>query len=141
MSITSDILGGQSDWAKVIHHRVTSPQGALEAVRLNASVAKRMVEDKARVRSNPEITDQTRPPEGSGVVGLYKGEPAAVSTVDGNVCMVSASCAHLGGLLSWNDAEKSWDCPLHGSRYAPDGKYLEGPATHNLQKSPIKKKD
>ncbi|MDI2033093.1 FAD-dependent oxidoreductase [Paenarthrobacter nitroguajacolicus] len=141
LSITSDILGGQSDWARVIHHRVTSPQGALQAVRLNAGTARRMIEDKAKVRSNPEITDETRPPEGSGVVGLYKGEPAAVSTVDGNVCMVSASCAHLGGLLTWNDAEKSWDCPLHGSRFTPEGKYLEGPATHHLQRTVGKKKD
>ncbi|MET3369590.1 UNVERIFIED_CONTAM: glycine/D-amino acid oxidase-like deaminating enzyme/nitrite reductase/ring-hydroxylating ferredoxin subunit [Jeotgalibacillus campisalis] len=141
LSITSDILGGQSDWATAIHHRVTSPQGAIQAIRLNASTAKRMIEDKAKVRSNPEITDETQPPEGSGVVGLYKGEPAAVSTVDGKVCMVSASCAHLGGLLTWNDAEKSWDCPLHGSRFTPEGKYLEGPATHHLQKSPVKKKD
>ncbi|MFF2842782.1 FAD-dependent oxidoreductase [Paenarthrobacter sp. NPDC057981] len=141
LSITSDILGGQSDWARIIHHRVTSPQGALQAVRLNASTTKRMIEDKAKVRSNPEITDETRPPEGNGVVGLYKGEPAAVSTVDGKVCRVSASCAHLGGLLTWNDAEKSWDCPLHGSRFTPEGKYLEGPATHHLQKTVGKKKD
>ncbi|VXB21081.1 Glycine/D-amino acid oxidase [Arthrobacter sp. 9V] len=141
LSITSDILGGQSDWATVIHHRVTSPQGALQAVRLNASTTKRMVEDRAKIKANAEITDQTRPEEGTGVVGLYKGEPAAVSTVDGKVCMVSASCAHLGGIVSWNDAEKSWDCPLHGSRFTPEGKYLEGPATHHLQKSPVKKKD
>ncbi|WP_026542434.1 FAD-dependent oxidoreductase [Paenarthrobacter nicotinovorans] len=138
LSITSDILGGQSDWATVIHHRVTSPQGALQAVRLNASTTKRMVEDRARIKANPEITDQTLPAEGTGVVGLYKGEPAAVSTVDGKVCMVSASCSHLGGIVSWNDAEKSWDCPLHGSRFTPEGKYLEGPATHHLQKSPVK---
>ncbi|UKA48011.1 FAD-dependent oxidoreductase [Arthrobacter sp. FW305-123] len=141
LSITSDILGGQSDWASVIHHRVTSPQGALQAVRLNAGTTKRMVEDRARIKANPEITDQTRPAEGTGVVGLYKGEPAAVSTVDGTVCMVSASCSHLGGIVSWNDAEKSWDCPLHGSRFSPEGRYLEGPATHPLQESPGKEKD
>ncbi|MCT9867824.1 FAD-dependent oxidoreductase [Paenarthrobacter aurescens] len=141
LSITSDILGGQSDWATVIHHRVTSPKGAAEAIRHNADIARRMIEDKAKVRKNPEITDETRPPEGTGVVGLYQGEPAAVSTVDGKVCMVSGSCAHLGGLLGWNDAEKSWDCPLHGSRFTPGGKYLEGPATHHLQKPPVRKKD
>ena len=55
--------------------------------------------------------------------------PTAVSTVDGRTCAVSAICTHLGGVLSWNDAEKSWDCPLHGSRFAPDGGVLEGPAT------------
>ncbi|MBV6726611.1 FAD-dependent oxidoreductase [Nocardioides daeguensis] len=38
-------------------------------------------------------------------------------------------CTHLGGVLTWNEAEDSWDCPLHGSRFAPDGKVLEGPAT------------
>ncbi|ASN20571.1 FAD-dependent oxidoreductase [Arthrobacter sp. YN] len=141
LSITSDILGGQSDWATVIHHRVTSPKGAVEGVRHNADVAGRMIEDKAKVRKNPEITDETRPPEGTGVVGLYKGEPAAVSTVEGTVCRVSATCTHLGGLLSWNDAEKSWDCPLHGSRFTPEGKYLEGPATRPLEKSVGKKEN
>ncbi|WP_311212989.1 MULTISPECIES: FAD-dependent oxidoreductase [unclassified Arthrobacter] len=139
LSITSDILGGQSDWATVIHHRVTSPKGAAQAVRHNADVARRMIEDKARVRKNPDITDETRPPEGTGVVGLYKGEPAAVSTVEGKVCRVSATCTHLGGLLSWNDAEKSWDCPLHGSRFTPEGKCLEGPATRHLKESVGKK--
>ena len=42
-------------------------------------------------------------------------------------------CAHLGGVLAWNDAEDSWDCPLHGSRFAPDGTVLEGPAVRPLR--------
>lgn len=41
-------------------------------------------------------------------------------------------CTHLGGVLRWNEAESSWDCPLHGSRFTRDGTVLEGPATRPL---------
>jgi hypothetical protein len=41
-------------------------------------------------------------------------------------------CTHLGGVLSWNSAEESWDCPLHGSRFTADGDVIEGPATRCL---------
>lgn len=43
-------------------------------------------------------------------------------------------CSHLGGIVTWNDAEQSWDCPLHGSRFDPDGEVLEGPATCRLRR-------
>ena len=43
-------------------------------------------------------------------------------------------CAHLGGVLRRNDAEGTWDYPLHGSRFAEDGSVLEGPATRPLSR-------
>lgn len=47
---------------------------------------------------------------------------------------VRGICTHLGGAVHWNDAERSWDCPLHGSRFDTDGSVLEGPAVCGLRK-------
>jgi Rieske Fe-S protein len=53
---------------------------------------------------------------------------------------VSAACTHMGCTLHWNTAEKSWDCPCHGSRFDVDGKVLHGPAIVDLEPSPLEGK-
>jgi Rieske Fe-S protein len=53
--------------------------------------------------------------------------------VAGQTRRFSAVCPHLRGILTWNDAEASWDCPLHGSRFSAAGDLLEGPATSGLE--------
>ncbi len=72
------------------------------------------------------------PAPGEGVVRREGAKVVATSNVDGRVCSVSGVCPHLGGVVRWNAAEQSWDCPLHGSRFAPDGSVLEGFATRGL---------
>jgi len=73
------------------------------------------------------------PDEGEGSVRYEGLRPVASARVDGTEHRVSAVCSHLGGLVRWNDAERSWDCPLHGSRFAADGSVLEAPATCGLR--------
>jgi len=45
----------------------------------------------------------------------------------------SAKCTHLGCVVHWNSAERSWDCPCHGSRFDVDGSVLHGPAVAALE--------
>lgn len=59
-------------------------------------------------------------------VGIYKDET-------GKVFAVKPICTHLGCLLSWNDLDKTWDCPCHGSRFSYDGKNLYNPAFKDLE--------
>ena len=72
-----------------------------------------------------------------------KGEAITTKLDDGNLYgiyqdedeyyhIVDIVCPHLGAVLRWNSAEKSWDCPFHGSRFSIDGEVLEGPSTHGL---------
>jgi Rieske Fe-S protein len=52
---------------------------------------------------------------------------------DGNVHERRAACPHLGCIVQWNDGEKTWDCPCHGSRFDRFGHVINGPANRDLQ--------
>lgn len=70
---------------------------------------------------------------GEGAVMEVGGEHcAAYRDENGLLRMVSALCPHRGCTVGFNDAEKTWECPCHGSRFAPDGTLLQGPAREPL---------
>lgn len=58
--------------------------------------------------------------------GVYKSK-------DGELFIVDTTCTHIGCEVAWNNGEKSWDCPCHGSRFDVKGEVLEGPAEKPLQ--------
>ena len=53
---------------------------------------------------------------------------AAYRRPDGALTLRSATCTHMGCTVAWNDAERTWDCPCHGSRFTPEGEVISGPA-------------
>ena len=53
---------------------------------------------------------------------------AAYRRADGQLIRRSAVCTHVGCIVHWNPFEQCWDCPCHGSQFAPDGAVLNGPA-------------
>jgi glycine/D-amino acid oxidase-like deaminating enzyme/nitrite reductase/ring-hydroxylating ferredoxin subunit len=64
--------------------------------------------------------------EGARKIAVYRDD-------DGWLHAVSAKCTHLGCVVAFNSAEKSWDCPCHGSRFDLNGQVLHGPAMHALE--------
>lgn len=86
------------------------------------------------VGDGKEGPDDSTTDDSGANVGREGVRPVGEATVDGRVCRVSLTCPHMGGTLAWNDAEESWDCPLHGSRFTADGTLLEGPAVDDLER-------
>ena len=71
---------------------------------------------------------------GQGTVIKVKGESTAVyKDADGQVHAVSAICTHLGCTVGFNPSDATWDCPCHGSHFAPDGSVLNAPAVLPLR--------
>nr|NLD40695.1 FAD-dependent oxidoreductase [Actinomycetales bacterium] len=132
LALSAQILGGQMPWAETLKTRSTTAAGVGEAIAVNVDVAVNLAKDWVNAELN--ALPEEPPAEGEGVVGRGANmKPEGVSTVDGLTCRVSAICTHLGGVLRWNNAERSWDCPLHGSRYDARGALLEGPAVTDLK--------
>ncbi|UOR13650.1 FAD-dependent oxidoreductase [Halobacillus amylolyticus] len=97
----------------------------------NADVAKEFVKGKLN-RQNKKLEELDHD---EGAVVHHNGKRAgAYKDSAGNLSLVDTACTHMGCELSWNTAERSWDCPCHGSRFTTGGKVIEGPATKPLKK-------
>ncbi len=129
------LQGRQSAWAELYDpSRTDLRPSAAKLVKENIEVAKELAKGFLR----PGLGS----PEGlaRGESGLFygkQGRTAAHRDDDGALHAVSARCTHLGCSVRFNDAERSWDCPCHGSRFALDGTVLQGPAVEPLERREV----
>ncbi|MDX6604550.1 MAG: hypothetical protein QOF23_1059, partial [Solirubrobacterales bacterium] len=133
MIISDEILGRDNPWSSVFAANRFKPLAAAkDLVKENLNVGMRFVGDRLTKPGAGSVEDLAR---GEGMIATSGGERvAAYRDDDGALHAVSPVCTHLGCQVNWNRAERSWDCPCHGSRFGPDGTVLEGPAVRPLER-------
>ncbi|WFA07971.1 FAD-dependent oxidoreductase [Tissierella sp. Yu-01] len=123
------IISGKSKWQDVYNpSRKINMQGAKELIKENANVASNLVGGKLE-KGNDEL--YIKPGEAQ-LINIEGNRAGAYKDENGDLHIVNTTCTHMGCELNWNEAEKSWDCPCHGSRFNMDGKVIEGPAVEDL---------
>jgi glycine/D-amino acid oxidase-like deaminating enzyme/uncharacterized protein YndB with AHSA1/START domain len=128
--LAAQAQGEASPWSDLFDaSRLGPPRSLPSAARANAEVAGELTSGwvGGALRTSAPVDD------GEGWTWRDGVHPVATSVVDGRRRCLGAVCPHLGGLVTWNPAERSWDCPLHGSRFDHEGEVLDGPAVRPLR--------
>jgi glycine/D-amino acid oxidase-like deaminating enzyme/nitrite reductase/ring-hydroxylating ferredoxin subunit len=130
------VLGRENPWAELLDPQRLNVRASVgRLISENAPVGWRMVADRITKPGRRPIEDLAR---GEGDIVRLRGEKVAgYRDDDGALSAVSSTCTHMGCQVNFNRAERSWDCPCHGSRFSTDGDVLEGPAVHRLERKPL----
>jgi len=123
------VKGEEHPWAPTFDSNRLGPASAAGTfVKENVNVGRHFVQDRLKAGS----ADELAPGEGA-IVREGLRQVAVHRDGAGKLHAVSARCTHLGCIVAWNNAERSWDCPCHGSRFGVDGRVLQGPAVAPLE--------
>ncbi len=134
--VADSILGKSNKYTDVFNPaRIKPIAGFKEFIKENADVAYQFVTSQF---SATDIDSIKKIPNNTGKVVTLQGKRLAVfKDANGTFHSVSPVCTHAGCIVSWNNEEKSWDCPCHGARYDIEGNVLNGPAQKSLEKIDI----
>ena len=135
MLLSDLLLGRENPWRDVVDPSRASVTGVVAALAKDAVLTAKDLLGGFDPPGTPpsEEAGDLRP--GEGRVSEWGFDKVAISMDDeGRRHRVSAACTHLGCIVRWNSAERTWDCPCHGSRFDPEGQVLEGPATCGLRR-------
>jgi glycine/D-amino acid oxidase-like deaminating enzyme/nitrite reductase/ring-hydroxylating ferredoxin subunit len=132
--LMSDTIRGRSSQYVQLYNslRVDPLQSAKDYVKANVKTAGHYLVDHLKRLTAP--SPENLPPGQGGIVTLEGKKVAAYRDDAGELTAVSSICSHLGCVVSFNNAEKTWDCPCHGSRFDLEGRVVSGPATKDLKR-------
>jgi glycine/D-amino acid oxidase-like deaminating enzyme/nitrite reductase/ring-hydroxylating ferredoxin subunit len=133
ITLSAMILGNKTEYENVFRPaRIKPVAGFTEFVKHNAEVVKQFV---GRWFGQDKLHEAADLAQGEGKLVKYEGESLALYKDDSGVLHAcNPACTHVKCAVTWNAAEKSWDCPCHGARYSVDGEVLTGPASKDLEK-------
>lgn len=131
ITLSEMILQKGSEYARLFNPRRVKPVAGFTAfVKENVDVVKEFFSKRFSQQQLAELADMA---PGEARVVKWEGESMALYKDDkGKLFAVDPVCPHAKCAVGWNRAEKSWDCPCHGSRFAPDGTLLTGPSRKGL---------
>ncbi len=119
----------ENPWAQLYDPNRFNLESVVGMVKENVDAATHLIGDRFKATEPEDLS----PGEGA-IVESESGKIALFKEEDGTLHRLSPVCTHLGCFVGWNPAEKSWDCPCHGSRFACDGTVIHGPANKNLER-------
>lgn len=129
------ILGKENPYAELYDATRATPFLKPDLIKNGMDVAARWVGDRFKNLQSSALAEVSK---GEGKLLTIDGDKiAAYRDEQGTVHAVSAVCPHLACIVSWNNAETSWDCACHGSRFSCDGKVLHGPSVKDLEQQTI----
>jgi glycine/D-amino acid oxidase-like deaminating enzyme/nitrite reductase/ring-hydroxylating ferredoxin subunit len=134
MILTDRLTGKENPRADLFDSERTKPAASIKRfLTENAKTGLHFVGDRLKAAKR---LDELAAGEG-GIVRAGGQTVAAYRDEHGKVHAVSPVCTHLGCHVGWNDLEKTWDCPCHGSRYDYHGRVIQGPAVKDLPKREV----
>ncbi|HUQ52938.1 MAG TPA: FAD-dependent oxidoreductase [Gammaproteobacteria bacterium] len=131
--LTDLIMGRASPWTSLYDPSRKMVHGVVEFAKENVNVAAQYLKDYAS-GGERSSADELAPGEGA-ILRRGLAKIAAFRDEDGTLHELSATCPHLGCVVSFDAVEKTWNCPCHGSRFDCHGHVVVGPANRDLQRA------
>jgi glycine/D-amino acid oxidase-like deaminating enzyme/nitrite reductase/ring-hydroxylating ferredoxin subunit len=131
MMISDAVLGQKNPWADLFDPtRKAIGRSTWDYVAENADYPYYLIRDRLAAAEARSLRSIKR---GQGrIVERGGAKVAAYRDDSGKVTLRSATCTHMACIVGWNNAERTWDCPCHGSRFTPTGEVISGPAESPL---------